>query len=456
MTGGTIRDIPKIRELLETAQELSRFEQIFPLIKPVMEQIGVDVDGVEEALADIEKIEQEVNELATLPDRFNEQFVERGWICYEKFHIGVAKTAVELAEAGNTEAAEKELVAYYESETIEQQLNWLKQVDPFLDKAEPVVEKEGEFVDRETQSRFDLAQKALEDYDAGRYHACVPIVWALADGLAQQSYVNAHSQGGALSSEEANHEAWNSIAGHSTGLERLKGVVMTGRKATRTEKIEIPYRHGIMHGMDLNYDNEIVAAKTWNILFAVGEWAREAETDNLAPSGNEGGSEFSSVLEQLQEAAERHKETQKSKKRIEEWEAREITVGKDIPASGDPEEYADETPERALITLLSKWNDENYGHMAQFLRGADGEAEEPGFIKDQFKNAKLKSFELTNIDGKPAASDITVRLCIERFGEDVAEKKEVRMVRIADDGTAAAVWGSEEGEWVLPSWPSLL
>lgn len=455
MTGGKIRDIPKIRELLETARALSRFEQIFPLIKPVLEQIGVDVDGVEEALGSIEKIEREMNELATLPDRFNEQFIEKGWICYENLYIGVAKTAVELAEAGNTEAAEEELVANYESETIEQQLNWLKQVGPFLDKAEPVVEKEDEFVDRETQSRFDLAQKALEDYDAGRYHACVPVVWALADGLAQQSYVNAHGQGGALSSVEANHEAWNSIAGHSTGLERLKEIVMIGRKATRTEKIEIPYRHGIMHGMDLNYDNEIVAAKTWNILFAVGEWAREAETDDLAPSGNEGESEFSSVLGQLREAAERHEETQKSKKRIEEWEAREISVGEDIPASGYPREYADETPERALVTLLSKWEDENYGHMAQFLTETDGEPEEPGSIRNQFKHSKLKSFELVEIYDGPAFSDIAVKLYTEQFEEDVAEEKEVRMVRIMDDGTAA-VRGSGEGKWVLPFSPSLL
>ena len=455
MPSGKIRDIPKIRELLETARELSRFEQIFPLIKPILNRIGVDVDDLEEALSSIEEIEREVEELATLPDRFNDQFAEKGWVCYENLHIGVAKAAVELAESGDVEAAEETLVAHYNRRTIERQLNWLKQVGPFLDKAEQVVEEDGEFVYRETQSRFDLAQKALKDYDAGRYHACVPVVWALADGLAQQAHVNAHGQGGALSSREANHEAWNSIAGHSAGLERLKGVVMTGRPTTRTEMIEIPYRNGIMHGTDLNYDNEFVAAKTWNILFAVGEWARKAEDDELAPPESEDESEFTSALKQLKEAAERHEETQKSKERINEWESREIIVGKDIPTSGNPEEYNDETPEHALVTLLTKWKAENYGHMAQFFRGTDGKPEEPGFIKDQFKHTKLKSFELVNIDGKPAASDITIGLYIERFGEDVVEEKEVRMVRIADDGTAA-VWGSEEGEWVLPSWPSLL
>jgi hypothetical protein len=331
----------------------------------------------------------------------------------------------------------------------------LKQVSPFLEKTEQVVEEDGELVHRDTQSRFDLAQKALEDYDAGRYHACVPVVWALTDGLAQQSYVNAHGRGGALSSTGANHEAWNSIAGHSTGLERLKEVVMTGRKTTRTEKVEIPYRHGIMHGMDLNYDNELVAAKTWNILFAVGEWASKAEADELESPEDEDKSGFSSALEQLRETAKLHEETQKTKKRIDEWEPREIIVGKDIPSAGKPEEYSEGTPEHALVSLLSKWEIENYGHMAQFFRGTDGKPETPGFVSSQFKHTNLKSFELVDIDDKPAASDITVELHLERFEEDVVEEKDVRMVRMDDDGTAA-VRDSEEGEWALPSWATLL
>jgi len=32
-----------------------------------------------------------------------------------------------------------------------------------------------------------------------------------------------------------------------------------------------------MHGMDLGYDNKIVAAKTWAALFAAREWALKAE-----------------------------------------------------------------------------------------------------------------------------------------------------------------------------------
>ena len=54
---------------------------------------------------------------------------------------------------------------------------------------------------------------------------------------------------------------------------------MKRRKKTRQERIEIPDRNGIMHGMDLNYGNGLVAAKTWGILFAVGEWANDVQKE---------------------------------------------------------------------------------------------------------------------------------------------------------------------------------
>ena len=43
------------------------------------------------------------------------------------------------------------------------------------------------------------------------------------------------------------------------------------------------YRHGIVHGMVVNFDNAVVATKAWNYLFAVADWAR-AEAKRKTPS----------------------------------------------------------------------------------------------------------------------------------------------------------------------------
>lgn len=39
------------------------------------------------------------------------------------------------------------------------------------------------------------------------------------------------------------------------------------------------FRHGIMHGMVTNFDNEVVASKAWCMLFAVCDWVDAIEAD---------------------------------------------------------------------------------------------------------------------------------------------------------------------------------
>ena len=73
--------------------------------------------------------------------------------------------------------------------------------------------------------------------------------------------------------EEVDLQAWDSIAAYSKGLNVLVSIFQKGRKTTRIKPIFLPYRHGIIHGMDLGYDNKVVAAKTWAALFATRDWA---------------------------------------------------------------------------------------------------------------------------------------------------------------------------------------
>ncbi|WP_458210965.1 hypothetical protein [Haladaptatus sp. NG-SE-30] len=450
MSSNTISDIPSLQELKEDIQTFDQFKSRFSNIEPLLLILNINTQNIENAFQEFEDIKKNGEIILGLPDKFNYYFVEYGWVCYDRINAEVAKSAIELAESGDLEAAEKELANYYDDETIRHQITWLKEIDPFLEKKDPFDHDGGEVEYRETQSRLDLTLKALEDYNEERYHACIPVVLALLDGLAQQVYVDVYGESRSLTAEEANHEAWDSIAGHSTGLEQLKNEILKkGRQKTRTEEIELPYRNGIMHGMDINYDNKLVAAKTWNLLFAVGEWARKARQDE--PTVAEKDSDPT-----LEEALEPNEEKQKAEKRMDEWGPRIIGIGQDIPVDGDPEEYDKGTPERALVELLSKWKVENYGHMANYFRGSDGGAEDPRLVSYQFDNIRLESFNLIDvIDDAPAATDITVEIHIERFGNEETEEKEVRLVRQADDGSPK-IWGEGGGEWAIPMMEDLL
>jgi len=77
--------------------------------------------------------------------------------------------------------------------------------------------------------------------------------------------------------------SWDSIAGHSTGLTKLKAIFNQSRRKTRIEEIHTPYRNGILHGRDLNYNNIYVAAKCWGCLAAVLDWGRDVAAGKKQP-----------------------------------------------------------------------------------------------------------------------------------------------------------------------------
>lgn len=73
------------------------------------------------------------------------------------------------------------------------------------------------------------------------------------------------------------------------------------------QQIDMPYRHGIMHGMDLGYDNKIVAAKTWATLFSLRDWAIKVE---------KGATEASTLEKTLNIADLAHQIKKNQKRRI--------------------------------------------------------------------------------------------------------------------------------------------
>ena len=67
--------------------------------------------------------------------------------------------------------------------------------------------------------------------------------------------------------------AWDSVVGHHMGLAHAHASFTKTFKKTSTDEVRELYRHGIVHGMLVNYDNEYVGAKAWNRLCAVRDWA---------------------------------------------------------------------------------------------------------------------------------------------------------------------------------------
>lgn len=292
---------------------------------------------------------------------------------------------------------------------------------------------------------MSLAEKALIDYQEQRFHACVPIVLALLDGLVNEL----HEKRRGFFSENVDLQAWDSIAAHEKGLTALAKIFQKGRYKTTTEQIRLPYRNGILHGMDLGYDNKMIAAKCWAALFAVRDWAAKAERGLIEAPPPKPEKSWTDLFRQI-------RETDEDKKRLAEWRPRQIVVGKDVPNTGEPAMFGEGSPERKVIEFLCYWKARNYGRMAEHLPDTSGRISRiAGEVREIYGSIFLDKFAIEEITDKgPVITIVKVRLWCRRNGDASDNVLEFRLFS-QDKNDRPAIPGKQGAVWRLTAWPML-
>jgi hypothetical protein len=306
---------------------------------------------------------------------------------YEMMNDAVAEAAIQKAMSDDIDGAEKDLADYYTEDTIRFNINRMKDVEAF-------------------QPRWFLAQKALNDYLEGRYYACIHVIQSVLDGMVNEIYLKAYGHRRGFYANDADLIACDSISAHTKGLSLLTKTLGRSRNKTRTEEIFIPYRHGIVHGTDLNYDNKIVAAKIWAALFSARSWAMKAEKGelNALPSTKK----FPIYI---------------APKR----EPRVILLGLETPINGLPEKYTEGTPERRLTEYLTYWVNNRFDKMIDYipLNHANGHQVTPGEMRRAYNQERLLSWEYRQIkDTADARTEIKVMLRFKEVGKGSRESTE--------------------------------
>ena len=406
-------EIESIRKIFESLQQFADIEAQLPALRPLLESLGVDVDGIADTLRSTAALREQAAELANTLDRFNELFAPRGWIAYDRLDPVIARTAVATADAGDLLSAEQQMAQYYTSDEVETQLKTLWGVAAF-------------------RPRMRLAELAVVDYRECRYHACIPVVLALLDGmvndLGNQSFF----------SQNVDLTAWDSIAAYDKGLAELQRLFFKQRAKTVTDPIELPYRNGILHGMDLGYDTQLVAAKCWAALFAAADWARQVEQGKKNAPPPEPESTWQEVLAKVQA-------NQEMKRALDDWRPRE-RVDNDNPISG--------SPEAALIEFLNAWKSRNFGLMAKRLSPNDRQtlSARAGRVREFFKSLELLEFTLeAPCDQAAAVSEITVRGRGLQYGEGFDCLGKFRIVHLDQSGQPV-IHGQPGGTWFVMTW----
>jgi hypothetical protein len=325
-----IIDNPSSAEMIKQLQACESLEALYKAL-PFARKLFPKFEDVFAKFSDVKK----QAEILSIPDKFNDTFNECGWIAYESMNLEVMKEAVSLAESEGFEKAEIFLSEHYTEET----LKW------------GILRFNG---NTEFRRRIRLAELAKADYLAERYHACIPLLLSLLDGI-----VNDVSKHVGFFANSADMTAWDCIAAHETGLQSLAALMTKGRNKTNEDPITIPFRNGILHGRELAYDNRIVAAKCWASLFAARDWA-SAITEGKKTSKPKKEVSWRELLTEIAENG-------RQRKALDAWKPREKSDFSYLPHSGKPSELPENTPEHSVAEFIDNWTNQRYGLMAEAL-----------------------------------------------------------------------------------------
>jgi hypothetical protein len=359
-----------------------------------------------QALEFASKVEELKTQLAAqvlLFETFDKNFSSSGWIVHDLMNVPMMQRANDAFLSDGIEQAEPIVLEQYGPANIERML-------PFL-LAVPELAKRERFI-----------RQAFEDYRNDRLMSCIPILLMMIDG-AVNDFV-----GRGMHSDDIELDAWDSIAAANDGVSRMHRIFITGRRKTHEEQISLPYRNGILHGMDLGYDNSKVAAKCWHYLFVIRDWmhAKRTEDDRLAKHEKE------SHPPELNEVLPKLERTERVKAIIAEWRPRtslrEYVLSLQTGASPSPS-----SAEATAIEYLGLWKARNYGYMERLtwnvLTSGSAYVEH---IKQTFRDESLLSYRILQIrDEAPIIAEVDLETQLADGRKDIWT---IRLTYVRDDG----------------------
>lgn len=386
-------DTPKTsrERLVEQAEAM----ETLAIAAPLLRLFGQRGRELADTLDQAPKLARQAREFAVVPGRFNQLLGSRGWVAYEQMNHETLKAATHLAETGDFAAAEHLLVESIDEQALKYQLMWMSHVTSFKPRAR-------------------LLRLAADDYLAGRYHASVPVVLAQIDGLVAD--IAGRPVFNDIKNIAPKLVVWDSISASQGGLPELFMTLAAPRHKTTDDMLDVPYRHGILHGRDLGYANKTVAAKAWAALFALRDWALKFERGQIDPPPVEPQPSMRQLLVQYGHAVA-------YRKAVEAWRARPAFV----PTPGA--ELQPGSAEASVAAALKSWS---AGHF-------DGQVpwrHVPDAVQFAISQVRDKAAAVTEVDVQLSLPDGTNE-----------SYRAIAMYR--DKDGVAVLRGSPDGQWAV-------
>ena len=346
--------------------------------------------------------------MVTIVDRFYELLGPRNWIFHGSLNLDAMDDLIRL----DAESAEQALIRQYSHpETLKFQIQMLNRFESL-------------------RARKSLIQKAEQDFAAGRFYSTVLVLIAVMDGFVNDFQTSPRR--GLHAREASEMHAWDSVVGHHMGLSHSHGTFTKSFRRTSSEEVYELYRNGIVHGMLTNFDNAVVAAKAWNRLFAVADWAEATEKRDIEP-----------VPEPTwRETGRKIMANERRKRELDAWKPQLVRP--------ETQGFEEEDVYKLTQSFLEGWAQNNFGAMAALLAPisqADSPSKSAGQMRAFYEDVPLQGFEITALDFNAAA---VCEVVVELTTAGAPQNGRLRWLRESHDGQPALP--SEDGTWGIVNW----
>ncbi|GAB6109084.1 hypothetical protein [Fusibacter bizertensis] len=374
-------------------------------------------------------IEDNLHNLVNNIDKYNERFSDFGWIAYDSINMKFVESTNKIFDNQGFTSAENEIINYYKSDEVKQIIQLLKfKSDEFL-------------------KRCNLIERAYNDHLNEKYYSSVPLFLIISDGI-----INDYTKRKGFFSAESTNECWDCLVGSDNGLQKLKDMYFVSRKKTNSDPITMPFRNGILHGRDINYDNIHVSSKCIVLLLAIGDWVENKKTEE----NRKEKFEKDSISKPLVEILRDYQNNLATREIITEWKSKQIVIDKDIPRDGIMNDYDGFEYIEKFIKLFEYWKSKNYGGLSNVLvnvfKYEKNERLHPKHCKELFNDLILINYEILEIEDRAIClKRILVEVEWEKFSRTYKEKLEFGVL-YKSLNTKPALPGDNNGEWKLMPW----
>ena len=368
-------------------------------------QLGEKTPELADIIGVLENRELKFKEIFEIPkifDKFDSFFNPLGWHAHDSVDLEIIKKAILLAQQDDFSSAERMLEEYY-VENLNMFCTLLHGLPTYFE-------------------REHIIEKAKERFFAEDYISCVPLILMMADGFSSDML----NKG--VFTEGAQLDAFDCLASNDDAFKEFISYIAKTRRKLSTDQLSMPYRNGIMHGLDVGYNNKLTAVKAWALLFTLREVLIRKKNERSDKSKFEAQQqkktdEFYAYIKNPREYITNNIKMVDSfynwspQRTKEEWAS--------ILQSGDVSNCTPETPDGCLTSFLRAWQAGKYGIMAQLIHLPINTSvgKVAGDLRNALSNRQLANFTIKFIKETRGGIIFESKLYIEEEGKGNWERE---------------------------------